>query len=74
MGWRWVVLIGCLLAVIGGTASVFARSEPLWVCCSEASDCGSHFICCPDFVMGLDPCDGPDHSGFCVSLCIWPGR
>jgi len=73
MKWQWTLLLSCVLAIVGGTVSLAATIESPWVCCNEPKDCGGGgFVCCPDEIMGMPPCNG-DQPGYCVSVCIRPG-
>ena len=70
---RFVLLLSCSMSLAWGIESVSARPEVLWLCCGGPDDCGGK-LCCPPEVVDLPPCGEPELAGYCMSVCIHPGR
>lgn len=65
---RAVGLIGCFLALLMATPSLFARQEPPLACCSTKDECGTLRCCEWEFVAD-EPCSTVN-SGYCQAACV----
>jgi len=68
-----VLCFGLGLAALGlAGASLFAEPRSPSVCCSDRGDCDTG-KCCDFDGTGQPPCD-TERPGYCLTICIAPGR
>ena len=66
---RLTVLVGCLIALVSASPSLFAETEQSLACCTLGGDDCGLLVCCDWTLVADEPCSD-ENTGFCKATCV----